>query len=78
MDGFNSRVEFSIKVIPYIGNDEWVEPTIIKLKECLEGDMPAVGKAAMGGECDYCAYAKSRAQLTLLALQKKQKAKQTR
>lgn len=68
LDGFNDRVEFSTKVIPYTGSDNWVELTIKKMKQCLEGDMPEVGVAAMGGECEHCAYAKARTQLTLSAI----------
>ncbi len=71
MDGFNDRIEFRTKIIPYKGNDGWVEPTIIKMKKCMDkDDMPAVGTAAMGGECEYCAYAKARTSLTLKALKK--------
>lgn len=73
LEGFFDKVEFRTKVIPYTGSDSWVEPTIIKMKECLEGDMPKVGTAAMGGECDFCAYAKARTELTLKDLQTKQK-----
>lgn len=69
LDGFNDRLEFRTKLIPYSGNDEWVEPTLLKMKETMEGDMPAVGTAAMGGECDFCAYARSRTELTLKAIQ---------
>lgn len=65
---FDGKLEFDIKLIPYKGDDKWVEPAITKLKECLEGDMPAVGAAAMGGECEHCAYARSRTELTLKAL----------
>ncbi len=65
MDGFNDRIEFRTKVIPYTGKADWVEPTIIRMKECMDGDMPAVGTAAMGGDCDYCMYAKARTELTL-------------
>ncbi len=65
MDGFNNRVEFRTKVIPYEGDDSWVGKTLINMKKCLEGDMPAVGKAAMGGDCDFCEYAKKRTQLTM-------------
>jgi CRISPR/Cas system-associated exonuclease Cas4 (RecB family) len=65
LEGFNDRVEFRTKVIEYDGNDEWVEPAIKKLKDCLDSDMPAVGKAAMGGDCDYCEYAKKRTALTV-------------
>ena len=70
LDGFNDRIEFRTKVIPYTGNADWVEPTILKMKKCMDGEMPAVGKAAMGGDCDYCMYAKSRTELTLKALRK--------
>jgi len=70
LDGFFDRVEFRTKIIPYKGNASWVEPTLIKMKECMESEMPAVGTAAMGGECDFCAYARSRTELTLKALKK--------
>ncbi|CAN5418541.1 hypothetical protein BH10PAT3_BH10PAT3_6670 [soil metagenome] len=73
MDGFNDRIEFRTKVIPYTGNAAWVEPTIISMKKCMDGDMPAVGMAAMGGECDYCMYAKARTKLTLEAVGVKKK-----
>lgn len=68
LDGFHDRVEFRTKVIPYAGSDEWIEPTLANMKQCLEGDMPPVGVAAMGGECDFCSYARSRTELTLQAL----------
>ncbi len=66
LDGFNDRVEFVTKVIAYEGNDEWVDTTLQGIKDCMESDiMPPVGMAAMGGECDYCSYARSRTALTL-------------
>ncbi len=70
LDGFNDRVEFKTKVIPYNGSTDWVEPTIIKMKQTMDADMPAVGMSAMGGPCEYCAYAEARTRLTLGALQK--------
>lgn len=73
LDGFHDKVEFRTKVIPYTGDDAWVEPTLVRMKECLEGDMPPVGVAAMGGVCDFCNYARSRTELTLHALTDKQK-----
>ena len=69
LDGFNDKLEFITKVIPYTGNDSWVEPTLKKMKECMDGDMPPVGQAAMGGECEHCAYARARTELTIKALQ---------
>jgi CRISPR/Cas system-associated exonuclease Cas4 (RecB family) len=70
-DGFKDVLEFRTKIIDYKGNDGWIEPAIMKIKECLDGDMPEVGTAAMGGECEHCAYARARTTLTLQALQKK-------
>lgn len=68
LDGFNDRLEFVTKVIPYKGDDEWIEPTLHEMKACMEGDMPPVGQSAMGGECEHCAYARARTELTLRAL----------
>jgi CRISPR/Cas system-associated exonuclease Cas4 (RecB family) len=66
LDGFNDHLDFQTKLIPYTGSDAWVEPTLAKMKACLEDDtMPPVGQAAMGGDCDYCTYARSRTELTL-------------
>lgn len=73
LDGFNNRVEFRTKVISYTGSDAWVEPTIKKMKKCMEGEMPAIGTAAMGGACDFCWYARQRTELTIQALQKSHK-----
>lgn len=61
-DGFFDRVEFKTKIIPYTGSDEWVEPTIVKIKECLEADeLPPVGKQVMkpSEPCEFCSYARS-------------------
>jgi CRISPR/Cas system-associated exonuclease Cas4 (RecB family) len=68
VDNFGDRLEFRTKLIPYRGSDIWVEPAIKKMKKCMDGDMPAVGKSAMGGECEFCAYAKARTKLTLEAV----------
>ncbi|MGH7141884.1 MAG: PD-(D/E)XK nuclease family protein [Candidatus Saccharimonadales bacterium] len=73
LDSFSDRLEFRTKIIPYKANDAWVEPTLFKIKACIEGDMPAVGVAAMGGECEFCAYARDRTELTLQSLQTKKK-----
>lgn len=72
-DRFDNKVEFRTTVIPYKGDDSWVEKALTDMKKCLEGDMPAVGKAAMGGDCDFCEYAKKRTKLTLNHLQKTSK-----
>ena len=49
---FGSKLEFDISVLPYKGNDEWVEPTLVKARKCL--DSKNIPKA--NPECDYCRY----------------------
>jgi len=73
VDGFFDKVEFRTKIIPYKGDASWVEKALHEMKECLEGDMPPVGKAVMGGDCEFCNYARQRTELTFKYLQKKQK-----
>lgn len=71
-DGFGDRLEFTTRLIPYLGNASWVDDVLSRMKACLENDeMPPVGNAAMGGPCDFCEYAKARTMLTLEALQDK-------
>jgi CRISPR/Cas system-associated exonuclease Cas4 (RecB family) len=78
LDGFNDRVEFKTKLIPYTGSDAWVEPTLSKMKKCMDSDeMPPVGEAAMGGDCEFCTYARKRTELTLDHIKKTPKSRQT-
>jgi CRISPR/Cas system-associated exonuclease Cas4 (RecB family) len=49
---FDKRIEFDVKVIPYEGNDEWLEKTISDIKKCLMSDV--VPKRSP--DCDYCRY----------------------
>jgi hypothetical protein len=65
---FDGKLEFDICVIPYAGNDAWVEPTLHRLKEMLLSDeIPAIGTAFGGGPCDFCTY-REAAGKTLLKL----------
>lgn len=51
-EAFDAKLEFDIKVIPYIGNDDWVEKTIFEIQKCLmASDLPKADK-----DCDYCRY----------------------
>jgi CRISPR/Cas system-associated exonuclease Cas4 (RecB family) len=74
LDGFYDKVEFKTKIISYTGSDSWVEPTIIKMKKVLDSDdIPEVGKNVMDSRkaCEFCSYAKARAQLTINNLQQR-------
>lgn len=54
-EAFDGKLEFDIYVIPYEGDDGWIEKTLADIVETLESeDMPTPGK-----ECDYCAYRKA-------------------
>lgn len=69
---FNNVVEFETHVFPHHGSSDWVEQTIKEMKKVMDSDdMPPVGTAAMGGECEHCAYARARTELTLKALNKR-------
>lgn len=69
MDGFGDHLEFKTKLIPYTGNDEWVEPTLHEMKVVMDGDIPPVGESLMGGICEHCDYARRRTELTLRHVQ---------
>jgi len=52
---FDGKLEFDITLIPYEGNDSWVEKTIIKTHSCLNsGTIPEASP-----ECDYCNYVRT-------------------
>ncbi|HZP55540.1 MAG TPA: PD-(D/E)XK nuclease family protein [Candidatus Saccharimonadales bacterium] len=78
LDGFYDKVEFRTKIISYKGDASWVEPTLLRIKACMEGEMPEIGTAAMGGECEYCAYARARTQLTMDHMDKTKLKKEAR
>lgn len=50
-EAFDANLEFRVEIIPYKGNDHWVQATVAAAKECLMGDLPARKE-----DCDYCAY----------------------
>lgn len=57
---FDARIDFDIHLIPYKGNDVWVEQAIVDLSQCLNQDtIPDAGN-----DCDYCAYTAAVAELT--------------
>ncbi len=56
---FDGKVEFDVKIIPYTGDDSWVEPILPEIKKCLEGKK--VPKAPK--DCEYCGYVAARAEL---------------
>ena len=51
-EAFDGKLEFDIKIIPYVGDDSWIDKTITDIHKCLNNDkLPESGK-----DCDYCKY----------------------
>lgn len=51
-EAFDGKLEFDIKLIPYTGNTDWIEKTILDAIRCLQSDvLPEPGE-----DCDYCRY----------------------
>ena len=50
-EAFDAKLEFDIKIIPYEGDDSWIEPTLKDIRKCLTGDLPEANPS-----CEYCSY----------------------
>ena len=50
---FGKRLEFRVKMIPYEGDDAWVEPVLAKIRATLA----APQAPAPGDDCKYCEFA---------------------
>ncbi len=54
-EAFDAKLEFNIKILPYEGNDNWVEQTIFDAHACLKNNnLPGMVK-----DCDFCDYRKA-------------------
>jgi len=54
-EAFDGKLEFSIKIIPYTGDDSWIEPTLMEIKKCLDSSEVPPSHP----DCDYCKYRKA-------------------
>lgn len=55
-EAFDAKIEFDIKLIPYEGDDSWVEQTLMDAHACL--NQPKLPDS--GSDCDYCAFFNTR------------------
>lgn len=55
VDAFDGKLEFAAKIIPYEGDDSWVEKTLMDAKAVLDSDQ--FPQASF--DCDYCVYRKA-------------------
>lgn len=49
---FDGKLEFEVTLIPYVGDDSWVEKSIFEIHQCLNSDKIPPGNSG----CDYCDY----------------------
>lgn len=49
---FDAKLEFDITLIPYEGNDSWIEKTIFNIHKCLNSETIPLANE----NCDYCSY----------------------
>jgi RecB family exonuclease len=50
-EAFDGKLEFDVKIIPYVGDDSWVEKALADIKMCLMGELPPYNP-----DCEYCDY----------------------
>jgi len=49
---FDGKLEFEVTIIPYKGDDSWIEGILIDIKKCLDSDeIPSASE-----NCQHCAY----------------------
>ena len=53
LDAFDNRLEFRVKLIPYDGDDAWVEPVLLEIRDTLHAPEPPTP----GDDCEYCVFA---------------------
>ena len=51
-EAFDGKLEFDVKLIPYKGDDSWIEETLKNIKKCLVSDLIPDSSQ----DCDYCRY----------------------
>jgi CRISPR/Cas system-associated exonuclease Cas4 (RecB family) len=55
-EAFDGKVEFDVVLLPYDGDDSWIEDKLAELKECLDNANPPEPST----DCEYCGYAQAR------------------
>jgi len=70
-EAFDGKLEFDIKLIPYEGDDSWIEDTVYDIYDCLNSnDVPEADS-----NCDYCNYIDAIKTETKICSEKKIKIK---
>jgi hypothetical protein len=53
LEAFDNRLEFRVKMIPYDGDDAWIEPVLLQIRATLD----APQAPAPEEDCEYCVFA---------------------
>lgn len=51
-ESFDGKLEFDVKIIPYEGDDSWIEETLMQIKNCLTNN--TIPQSNL--DCDFCLY----------------------
>ena len=58
-EAFDGKLEFEVKIIPYVGDDSWIERVLQNAHACLNS--PLIPPPSP--DCDFCAYFGARSEL---------------
>lgn len=65
---FDGKLEFEMSILPYEGNPDWVDLTLLEIRELLSSDIIP----APAHECEYCAYKQQSVQVVKAFKEKEQ------
>lgn len=51
-EAFDGKLEFDVSVLPYEGNDSWIEPILFEIKTTLDSEKLPLASP----KCDFCSY----------------------
>jgi len=51
-EAFDGKLEFDVSVLPYEGNDSWIEPILFEIKKTLDSEKLPLASP----KCDFCSY----------------------
>lgn len=65
---FDGKLEFDMSIVSCEGDYSWVAPTLLRIKECLVGELPSPDPV-----CSYCLYRKHAAEAAASGIRSKNK-----
>ena len=53
---FEEKIQFKVSILKYTGSTDWIEPTIVEIKNTLDSDVLPLSNE----DCSYCVYTEDR------------------